>query len=121
MAKKLNFVTHIDERGSLTVIEKSIPFQIKRVFYIYDVDNSKRGFHKHKKTVQAIVCISGSCDIFVESKNNKREKFTLDNPGIGLLLDPIDFHWMENFYKGTVLLVLASEYFDKNDYIFENL
>tara|TARA_B100000965_G_C19282070_1_gene622015 strand:- start:78 stop:443 length:366 start_codon:yes stop_codon:yes gene_type:complete len=120
MAKKLNFVTHIDERGSLTVIEKSIPFQIKRVFYIYDVDNSKRGFHKHKKTVQVVVCLSGSCDIFVDNKKNKEEKFTLNNPGIGLLLDPVDFHWMENFSKGTVLLVLASEYFDKNDYIFEN-
>ena len=118
MAKKLNFKTHIDERGSLTVIEKVIPFEIKRVFYIYNVNDSKRGYHKHKKTIQVVVCISGSCDIFVENKNKEKEKFTLDDPKTGLLLNPEDFHWMENFSPNSVLLVLASEIFNENDYLY---
>tara|TARA_B110000003_G_scaffold247928_1_gene259308 strand:+ start:26347 stop:26703 length:357 start_codon:yes stop_codon:yes gene_type:complete len=115
MAKILNFKTHSDPRGSLTVIEKILPFEIKRIFYIYDVDDSKRGFHKHKFTVQLAVCVKGSCDIIVE--NIKKKRFKLDNPAKGLLIDPEDYHWMENFSNGTVLLVMASEEFDNNDYV----
>ena len=116
MAKFLKFKTHIDDRGSLTVIEKQIPFDIKRVFYIYDVDDSKRGFHKHKSTIQLAVCLKGSCDIVVEKIN--KEIYKLNKPEIGLLIEPEDYHWMENFSKGTVLLVMASKEFDKNDYIY---
>ena len=115
----INFITHKDSRGSLTVLEKEIPFEIKRVFYIYGVDESKRGFHKHLKTRQVAVCLKGSCDI-IFSKNNVYTKFMLNNPGIGLLIEPEDFHWMENFSEDAILLVLASEYFDENDYIFKN-
>jgi dTDP-4-dehydrorhamnose 3,5-epimerase-like enzyme len=118
MAQIIKFKTHRDSRGSLTVIEKNLPFDIKRVFYIYDVDNSKRGFHKHKKTKQAAMCIRGSCDIVI--KNKTIERFSLKNPETGLLIEPEDFHWMENFSRGTVLLVLASEYYDENDYIWVN-
>ena len=64
----INFKTHKDSRGSLTVLENEIPFEIKRVFYIYGVDESKRGFHKHIKTRQVAICIKGSCDI-IFSKN----------------------------------------------------
>ena len=112
----INFNTHKDSRGSLTVLEKEIPFEIKRVYYIYGVDESKRGFHKHMKTRQVAICINGSCNI-IFSKNEIIKKFKLDKPGIGLLIEPEDFHWMENFSKETILLVLASEYFDENDYI----
>ena len=112
----IHFKTHKDSRGSLTVLEKEIPFEIKRVFYIYGVDESKRGFHKHMKTRQVAICINGSCNI-IFSKNEIIKKFKLDKPGIGLLIEPEDFHWMENFSKETILLVLASEYFDENDYI----
>ena len=117
MAKFLKFKTHIDNRGSLTVIEKQIPFDIKRVFYIYDVDDSKRGFHKHKSTIQLAVCVKGSCDIVVENNNNNKETYKLNKPELGLIIEPEDYHWMENFSKDTVLLVLASEKFDNNDYI----
>ena len=116
MAKFLKFKTHIDDRGSLTVIEKQIPFDIKRVFYIYDVDDSKRGFHKHKSTIQLAVCLNGSCDIVVEKIN--KEIYELNKPEIGLIIEPEDYHWMENFSKGTVLLVMASEEFDEKDYIY---
>lgn len=118
MAQIIQFETHSDSRGSLTVIEKKVPFDIKRIFYIYDADNSKRGFHKHKKTRQVAICIKGSCDILIE--NESTQKFSLNNPEIGLLIEPEDYHWMENFSKETLLLVMASEYYDENDYIFEN-
>tara|TARA_B100000780_G_C20797064_1_gene316557 strand:- start:159 stop:521 length:363 start_codon:yes stop_codon:yes gene_type:complete len=120
MANIINFYNHKDQRGSLTVIEKLVSFQIKRVFYIYGVDDSKRGFHKHKKTIQLATCVKGSCDIIVENLNKELVKFNLDSPNKGLLLKPEDYHWMENFTEGTVLLVLASEFYDENDYIYEN-
>jgi|TARA_B100001559_G_C16500312_1_gene622994 dTDP-4-dehydrorhamnose 3,5-epimerase-like enzyme len=118
MAEIILFNTHSDSRGSLTVIEKNVPFDIKRVFFIYNVDDSKRGFHKHKKTRQVAICIKGSCDILIEKETV--QKFSLKNPEIGLLIEPEDYHWMENFSDGTVLLIIASEYFEYNDYIFEN-
>jgi|TARA_B100001093_G_C26755017_1_gene982958 dTDP-4-dehydrorhamnose 3,5-epimerase-like enzyme len=117
MAKILNFNTHSDNRGSLTVIEKIIPFDVKRIFYIYDVDNSKRGFHKHKLTRQLAVCIKGSCEIIVE--NSKKHIYKLDSPEKGLIIEPEDYHWMKNFSKESILLVMASEYYDKKDYIFK--
>ena len=118
MDKFLKFKTHIDDRGSLTVIEKQIPFDIKRVFYIYDVDDSKRGLHKHKLTRQLAVCIKGSCDIVIE--NIKKKIYRLDSPEIGLVIEPEDFHWMENFSKDSILLILASEFYDEKDYLYEN-
>jgi len=118
VAKIIKLSTFKDERGSLTVLEKNIPFEIKRVFYIYNVDDSKRGFHKHKNTRQIAICISGSCDIIIENK--KQQTYTLDCQDKGLLIEPKDFHWMENFTKDSILLVLASELYDENDYIYEN-
>jgi dTDP-4-dehydrorhamnose 3,5-epimerase-like enzyme len=111
--------TNSDSRGSLTVIEKVLGFDIKRVYYIYNVDESIRGGHRHKITTQAAVCIKGSCEIFV---NNGKEKFTytLNNPDQCLILEPEDWHSMSNFTSDAVLLVLASEYYDPNDYIIEN-
>ena len=118
MAKILNFKTHDDLRGSLTVVEKQIPFNIKRVFYIYDVDDSKRGFHKHNLTRQVAICIKGSCDIIISNDLNKEYKLNKSN--MGLLIEPSDYHWMENFSKDSILLILASELYDENDYIYEN-
>lgn len=120
MQRLIQFQTFKDNRGDLTVIEKEIPFEIKRIFYIYNVDNSKRGFHKHKKTRQVAICISGCCDIVIK-KPKQRPKITrLNSPEIGLLIEPEDYHWMENFCKDTVLLVIASESFNEDDYIREN-
>ena len=117
MLNLIDLSTFSDKRGDLTVIEKQIPFQVKRVFYIYNVDDSKRGFHKHKKTRQFAICINGSCNIIFQQKNEEII-YKLDSPAKGLLIEPEDFHWMENFSNGAILIVLASEYFDKNDYIF---
>lgn len=118
MAHILDLKTFTDNRGNLTVIEKVIPFDIKRIFYIYGVDDSKRGGHRHKKTVQAAICIKGSCTIY-NNNNIKEEEFLLDKPNKCLILQPEDWHTMYNFSEDAILMVLASEFFDNNDYIFE--
>ncbi len=118
MALLINLETHVDERGSLTVVEKELPFQIKRLYYIYNVDDSVRGGHRHAKTVQAAICIYGSCEIFVNDSINT-EVHILDSPNKCLILNPADWHTMSKFSKNAVLLVLASEEFDKQDYIYE--
>lgn len=117
MSYILNLPTFKDERGSLTVIEKILPFEVKRVFYIYDV-KGKRGGHRHKKTIQALVCLNGSCEIYINN-GKKEEIVTLNSPSKCLILEPEDWHTMENFSQGSVLLVLASEFYDKNDYMYE--
>ena len=119
MAKIISIPTFIDSRGSLSVIEKIIPFDIKRVYYIYDIDDSERGHHAHKKTIQALIMLNGSCDIFVGDKNHSK-KYVMCSPEKCLILKPKDFHWMSNFSKNSILLVLASEEFNKNDYVYEN-
>ncbi len=118
MAELINLKTFTDKRGNLTVIEKVIPFDIKRIFYIYGVDDSKRGGHRHKTTVQAAICIKGKCTIY-NNNNVKEETFVLDAPHKCLILMPEDWHTMYDFSNDAILMVLASEYFDENDYIFE--
>ena len=104
-----------DKRGTLTVVEKLLPFEIKRFYYIYNV-TSKRGGHRHKKTIQALISLGGSCDIY--TNNGKKEQiFFLDTPNKCLILDPNDWHTMDNFSEGSILLVLSSEFYDKEDYI----
>ncbi|MBI4931500.1 MAG: FdtA/QdtA family cupin domain-containing protein [Bacteroidetes bacterium] len=118
MAHLLNLKTFTDKRGNLTVIEKVIPFDIKRIFYIYGVDESTRGGHRHKKTIQAAICLQGSCTIF-NNDNIKKEVFVLDSPDKCLILEPNDWHQMHRFSKDAILMVLASDFFDQKDYIFE--
>ena len=118
MAYLIDLKTFTDKRGNLTVIEKTIPFDIKRIFYIYGVDDSKRGGHRHKTTVQAAICLKGSCRIY--NNDGKEEKhFFLDQPHKCLILETRDWHTMYDFSPDAILMVLASEYFDQQDYIFE--
>jgi dTDP-4-dehydrorhamnose 3,5-epimerase-like enzyme len=117
MAYLLKLPTYCDDRGCLTVIEKILSFEIKRVYYIYKA-TKKRGGHRHKKTWQALICVSGSCEVYVN--NGKEEKiYLLDKPDICLILAPEDWHTVDKFSKDCVLLVLASEYYDPEDYIKE--
>lgn len=118
MAKLIDLKTFTDARGNLTVIEKIIPFDVKRIFYIYGVDDSVRGGHRHKITVQAAICIKGSCRIY-NNNGSDSEYFTLDNPSKCLLLSPDDWHSMDQFSEDAILMVLASAYFDAEDYIYE--
>ena len=118
MAYLIELPSHTDERGNLTVIEKEIPFEIKRIFYIYGVDNSVRGGHRHKSTVQAAICLFGSCEV-ISNNGVLKQHYCLDHPNKCLILQPEDWHTMEHFSKDSVLLVLASTSFDPEDYIFE--
>jgi len=118
MSELIDLKTYTDVRGNLTVIEKVIPFNILRIFYIYGVDDSIRGGHRHFKTIQAAICIQGSCTIHCD--NGKRvTEFILDSPHKCLILAPVDWHAMSNFSDDAILMVLASEYFDQKDYIYE--
>jgi len=118
MALVINLNTYSDERGDLTVIEKVLPFQIKRIYYIYNVDESIRGGHRHLKTIQAAICVSGSCEIFVNDNENTNI-YILDNPNKCLILNPSDWHTMSKFTSNAVLLVIASEEFNQQDYIYD--
>jgi hypothetical protein len=118
MAKLIDLPLFEDKRGCLNVIEKNLPFDIKRVFYIYNVDDSVRGKHRHHKTIQAAVCIKGSC-VISNDNNIERHDFLLNNPNKCLILYPEDYHSMHQFTNDAILLVVASEYFDPNDYIYE--
>lgn len=118
MAHIIDLKTFTDKRGNLTVIEKTIPFDIKRIFYIYGVDDSRRGGHRHHKTLQAAICIKGECKIY--NNNGKTEEtFELNAPNKCLILEPEDWHAMFEFSPDAILMVLASEFFDEKDYIFE--
>jgi hypothetical protein len=118
MAYMIDLKTFTDPRGNLTVIEKVIPFEIRRVFYIYGVDDSKRGGHRHHKTRQAAICIKGSCKIY--NNDGKTEQvYNLSSPDKCLILEPADWHTMYDFSPDAILMVFASEYFDAADYIHE--
>ncbi|MBN8545479.1 MAG: FdtA/QdtA family cupin domain-containing protein [Ignavibacteria bacterium] len=119
MAYFIDLQTKDDERGSLTVIEKVLPFEIKRVYYIYN--NSKdlpRAKHRHKKTVQATICLKGSVEVY-NNNGTTKENFLLDSPSRCLILEPQDWHIMHKFSDDAILLVLASSEYDIDDYIHE--
>jgi len=118
MAKIIDLKTFTDERGNLTVIEKVLPFEIKRIFYIYGVDNSERGGHRHHTTRQAAICLKGSCRIDNFDGEN-HDNFILDSPSKCLLIEPKDWHVMNHFTEDAILMVLASENFNPQDYIYE--
>lgn len=116
---KYVFQQHGDERGQLVALEemRDIPFQIKRVYYMYDTkDGVRRGYHAHKNLKQILVCVSGSCKVLLD---NGREKETvlLNKPFEGLYIESNMWREMYDFLPGTVLLVLASEYYCEEDYI----
>ena len=107
-----------DERGVLAVIEKEvIPFDIKRVYYLYDIpSDAYRGGHAHKKLRQFLVPLSGSFDVILKDGNDTKI-VTLNKPNKGLLIVPGIWRELENFSSGAVCLVLASEVYDEADYI----
>lgn len=120
MAQIINLNTFNDYRGNLTVIEKILPFDIKRVYYIYNVSSKDvaRGGHKHYNNIQALVCLKGKCEISINN-GCKKENFKLNNPEKCLILQSKDWHIMHDFSKDAILLVLASENYNPNDYIEE--
>ncbi|MBL8022454.1 MAG: FdtA/QdtA family cupin domain-containing protein [Leptospirales bacterium] len=119
MAHWVKLTTHGDTRGKLTVIEKVLPFDLKRVYYIYDVPpDNIRGGHRHKKTIQAFVSIKGSCR-FVCDNSKEKDEFVLDDASKCLIVPPEDWHQIKDFSPDCVLLGLASELYSADDYIAE--
>ena len=113
------FPPHGDDRGQLVAIEamKDLPFEIKRVYYIYEtLTGVRRGFHAHKCLQQILLCVNGSCKIHLDNGTDTAE-VTLDKPNVGLYISNNMWREMYDFTPGTVLLVLASEYYDEADYI----
>lgn len=104
-------------RGKLSVIEKStIPFEIKRVYYLYDVpSDSFRGGHAHKNLIQFMIALSGSFEVKIDDGSNNK-KVMLNKPNQGLLIPSGIWREMDNFSAGSVCLVLASEFFEESDY-----
>lgn len=110
---------HNDMYGSLTPVEtfSDIPFGIKRVYYIYGVENGRRrGFHSHRNLHQALICVHGSVTILVKTPDAE-ENIRLDDPKKALLIGPMVWREMYDFSPDAVLLVLASEHYTPSDYI----
>ncbi len=113
------FPEHGDERGQLVAVEtgKEIPFDVKRVYYIYDtLPGVRRGFHAHKELEQILICVNGSCKIHLDNGYDTAE-VTLDKPYEGLYISNDMWREMYDFSEGAVLLVLASNLYDESDYI----
>ena len=108
-----------DDRGSLYVVEKILPFEVKRVYWIYGYKGKIRGGHRHAITFQALICMNGVVNITIK-KGNQSTSYLLDNPKNCLILNPDDWHTME-FNDDAILLVFASTYFDQSDYIDEKI
>ena len=107
-----------DARGNLTFIEEEdhIPFEIKRVYYLYDVPGgSERGGHAHKALHQLIIALSGSFDVEIDDGATKKT-FTLNRPYEGLYICPGIWRELKNFSSGSVCLVLASNLYSEDDY-----
>lgn len=108
-----------DERGSLIALEslRQIPFDIKRIYYIYGTkEGISRGFHAHKALQQVAVCVSGKCRMVLDNGHEKKDIW-LDSPSKGLFIDKMMWREMHNFSPDCVLLVIASDYYNESDYI----
>ena len=120
MYKYINLEIKGDNRGSLIALEdnSNIPFKIKRVYYIFDTKKGvRRALHAHRKLKQFIISVSGSCRIVLDN-GYRREEIYLDTPTKGILLDkPLIWRELYDFSIDAVLVVLASEYYDRDDYI----
>ena len=109
---------YTDTRGYLSVIEggEDIPFEIKRIYYLYMVPEAARGAHAHKQLQQLMVAMSGSVHVTLDDGINKKT-FVLDKPWKGLHVVPGLWRDLDNFAGGTVCVVLASEHYAEEDYI----
>ena len=116
---KYAFQQHGDERGMLVALEEfnDIPFEIKRVYYMYDTKKGvHRGFHAHKSLEQILICIHGSCKILLD--NGKEKKIvSLEKPYEGLYVANNIWREMFDFSLDAVLMVLASDIYNEKDYI----
>ena len=119
LIKLIDFPILGDERGSLVALEENnqIPFEIKRVYYIYGTgQNIARGFHAHKSLKQVAIALRGSC-YFILDDGKERVEVMLDNPAQGLLIESFMWREMHGFSEDCVLIVLANQLYDELDYV----
>ena len=119
-AKFIEFDIKDDERGKLIAIEqfKNLPFEIKRVYYIFATKSGvRRGYHAHKDLQQIAICVSGSCKFLLNNGKERIKDIILDSPNKGLFIDKMIWREIYDFSEDCVLLVLASDYYDESDYI----
>jgi len=120
MNKKLiDFQQHGDSRGQLVAIEESVdvPFEIKRVYFMYDTTpNVRRGYHAHKDLKQILFCVNGSCKVHLDN-GYETEEILLDKPYEGLYIENDIWREMYDFSQDAVLMVLASSHYNEADYI----
>ena len=117
--KLIELPKFMDDRGNLTFIEKGnqVPFDIRRVYMIYDVPGGEiRGGHAYKKQVELVIALSGSFEVFLDDGENKRTVL-LNRPYYGLHVPPGIWAAQQSFSSGSICLVLASENYDEADYI----
>jgi dTDP-4-dehydrorhamnose 3,5-epimerase-like enzyme len=117
--KIIDFDIKGDERGSLIVLENNhnIPFDIKRVYYIFETKAGvRRGLHAHKKLKQLAICVHGSCKLLLDDGKSK-EVIELNSNDKGLTIEPLIWHEMYDFSPDCVLMVLANDYYNESDYI----
>jgi hypothetical protein len=110
-----------DPRGNLTFVEseRHIPFEIKRIFYLYDVPGGEaRAGHALKECHQFIIAISGSFDLILDD-GTRRKRFNLNRPNYGLYVPPLIWREIDNFSTNSVCLVIASKFYDEADYFRE--
>ncbi len=121
MNKIIDLPKIIDPRGNLTVAEqlKNVPFEIKRVYWVYDVPGGEcRGGHSHKECKEFIIAVSGSFTVTLDDGKNKHT-YLLNHPYQGLFVDTDTWRTLDDFSSGAVCLVLASELYEEEDYIRE--
>ena len=123
---KVNFPKILDPRGNLTFIEYPlhVPFEIKRVFWTYDVPGGmQRGGHAYKTQSEVIIALSGSFDVVVTLTSGEQKHIQLNRSYFGLLLPPLTWRHLENFSTNSLGLHLSNSVYDSNDYIhdFEQL
>ncbi len=108
-----------NEAGNITVVEneQNIPFEVKRVYYLYDIPGGEaRGGHAHYELEQYIIAASGSFDVILDDGKN-RKRVTLNRPNLALHIVPGLWRELDNFSSGSICLVLASQVYDEKDYI----
>ncbi|HIF9275862.1 TPA: sugar 3,4-ketoisomerase [Photobacterium damselae] len=108
-----------DDRGELISLEqnKNIPFDIKRVYYIFDTQQGvARGFHAHKDLQQVAICVKGSCRFIIDN-GVQRESVILDKPNMGLFINSMMWREMHDFSEDCILMVIADHHYDEADYI----
>ena len=111
----LNLPTFVDPRGSLTVLEKALPFDVVRTYWIYGADGQARGGHRHTYTRQALIAIGGAVSMYMNDGATE-ETILLNHPSQCLLVEPKDWHTM-TFNENAILLVMSSHPYVRSEYI----